>query len=157
VILFAYPHVYNSKQKKYMGKFDNIKCIDLRQYTIEELKKIGDYLEFDVVNQEALCLNKQNGISKLWIDKLNDHNVIAYTVGDDPEIIISDNFIENLQNFKTTTFDVKKIEAIVSTVESIKRNKENIENLQKLLENAILEENYLRAAELKNELNKIKK
>jgi sulfur relay (sulfurtransferase) DsrF/TusC family protein len=139
-----------------MGKFDNIKCIDLREYSIEELKKIGDYLEFNVVNQEALCLNKQNGISKLWIDKLNNHNVIAYTVGDDPEIIIADNFIVSLQNFKTTTFDIEKIKAIVSSLESIKIHKENIKNLQELLENAILEENYLKAADLKNELNKIK-
>lgn len=137
-----------------MAKFDNIKCVDLRQYTIEELKKIGDYLEFDFVNQEALCLNKQNDISKLWIDKLNNHNIIAYTVGDDPEIIIADNFIESLRNFKTTTFNIEKIKAIVSSLESIKRNKENKENLQKLLENAILEENYLRAAQLRNELNK---
>jgi hypothetical protein len=139
-----------------MGKFDNIKCIDLREYTIEELKKIGDYLEFDVVNQDALCLNKQNGISKLWIDIINNHNVIAYTVGDDPEIIIADNFLDKLNNIKATTFNVEKIEAKINSLKSIKRNNENIENLKKLLEKAVLEENYLRAAELRNELYKIK-
>lgn len=139
-----------------MGKFDNIKCIDLREYTIEGLKKIGVYLEFDVVNQDALCLNKQNGISKLWIDIINNHNVIAYTVGDDPEIIIADNFLDKLNNIKATTFNVEKIEAKINSLKSIKRNKENIENLKKLLEKAVLEENYLIAAELRNELYKIK-
>ena len=36
--LFVFQFVDDSNYKK-MGEFDNIKCIDLRQYTIEELKK----------------------------------------------------------------------------------------------------------------------
>jgi hypothetical protein len=82
-----------------MEKFDNIKCMDLTTYDYDKLDEISRFLKIGNIN--ALSQNKKNGICKIWIDTINRYNIIAYTVVDNPdEIIIADNFIQDLKNIK---------------------------------------------------------
>ena len=138
-----------------MKDFDNIKCTDLRQYNYEKLDDISRNLK---LNHDELSQNKRNGVSKLWIDTLNFFNVIAYTVGKDPQIIIADNFLYDLATIGITNFTVKNKDInVVNIIELVAESKIKLEELNNLLAIAIQDEDYLKAAVLRTKITEISK
>lgn len=101
-----------------MANFDNIKCIDLTAYNYEKLVEIGTALK--IANPSLLAENKKIGIGKIWFDTKNNNAVIAYTIKGDNEILIADNFIEDLTKIKPVDVIVKqKEESVLNVVESV--------------------------------------
>lgn len=102
-----------------------------------------------------MCDNKTNGISKMWIDTLNNYNVLAYTIGDNQSILIADNFIEDLMKMPVTEFVVKQPQNVLSLLDSLLKSKSDKENLEYLLQKAIREEDYISAASIQLEIKKL--
>ena len=108
-----------------MAIFNNIKCIDLTAYNYEKLEEIGVALK--IANPSLLAENKRIGIGKIWFDVKNDNAVIAYTIKGNSEILIADNFIEDISKIKSLDVIAKERPNVLDLVESVIKSPRKLE------------------------------
>ena len=108
-----------------MAIFNNIKCIDLTAYNYEKLEEIGVALK--IANPSLLAENKRIGIGKIWFDVKNDNAVIAYTIKGNSEILIADNFIEDISKIKSLDVIAKERPNVLDLVESVIKSPKKLE------------------------------
>lgn len=89
-----------------MADFDNIICIDLTKYNYEKLKEIAK--DLNIENYEGLAANKKQGISKMWLDSKSSFVTIAYMVKGYNDLIIAEEFKEELTKILPIEVEVKE-------------------------------------------------
>jgi hypothetical protein len=119
----------------------NIICIDLTKYTLEELKEVGE--EFDVpffyINDLKGNPGEEVYFAKMWFDTLNQEVVGYASISEPDKFVVGSNYSELIAG-------IVPVELKVAT----------LEELEIELNEAILNEAYERATEIREKINKVK-
>lgn len=97
----------------------NIICIDLTQYTLQELKEVSEVYNIPFFYLEDLKGNPGEEVyfAKMWFDTLNQEIVGYSSILDKDKLILSESYTDIISDIKPS--DLKKRRVDVLTVDNI--------------------------------------
>ena len=97
----------------------NIICIDLTQYTLQELKEVSEVYNIPFFYLEDLKGNPGEEVyfAKMWFDTLNQEIVGYSSILDKDKLILSESYTDIISDIKPS--DLKKRRVDVFTVDNI--------------------------------------
>jgi hypothetical protein len=111
----------------------NIICIDLTQYTLQELKEVSEVYNIPLFYLEDLKGNPGEEVyfAKMWFDTLNQEIVGYSSILDKDKLILSESYTDIISDIKPS--ELKKRRVDILTVDNIldKIAKYGIESLVK--------------------------
>jgi hypothetical protein len=97
----------------------NIICIDLTQYTLQELKEVSEVYNIPFFYLEDLKGNPGEEVyfAKMWFDTLNQEIVGYSSILDKDKLVLSESYTDIISDIKPS--DLKKRRVDVLTVDNI--------------------------------------
>ena len=97
----------------------NIICIDLTQYTLQELKEVSKVFNIPFFYLEDLKGNPGEEVyfAKMWFDTLNQEIVGYSSILDKDKLILSESYTDIISDIKPS--DLKKRRVDVLTIDNI--------------------------------------
>jgi hypothetical protein len=119
----------------------NIICIDLTKYTLEELKEVSKVFNVPFFYLEDMKGNSDEGVyfAKVWFDTLNQEIVGYSSISDQDKFVLTG-------EYTVLMADTKPVELKIVS----------IQELEIMLNEAISNEDYETATEIRDKINKLK-
>lgn len=119
----------------------NIICIDLTQYTLTELKDVSEVYNIPFFYLEDLKGEPGEEVyfGKMWFDTLNQEIVGYSSILDKDKLILSESYTD-----------------IISDIKPVELKVVSIDELEIMLNEAISNEDYEAATEIRDKINKLK-
>jgi hypothetical protein len=119
----------------------NIICIDLTQYTLTELKDVSEVYNIPFFYLEDLKGEPGEEVyfGKMWFDTLNQEIVGYSSILDKDKLILSESYTD-----------------IISGIKPVELKVVSIDELEIMLNEAISNEDYEAATEIRDKINKLK-